>query len=382
MSNLYKSWAVSEDFPLYHNKNIPVYSPKTSLKHRKSISDIRIIVSNEHPDIFRIKGMKEGGYINPFLKEIAKVDREEYFKKMKEVEEKIKLIDLIKCSRKYSQDPKYYGLINNDEYTRKKKTIDYSPPNKSEKNKFFSLSIENNASLNKALKTLNMERERITRNNTKKNIDLEKMKRVGDNYIINKEDLNKIKEISCDFDIKKSAYISNYNNYKISESLKEDKAKEFIYPRKPVHKLNPINNIKTILHPPPYIFPKWSDYSESYYVLSQIKKGLNKKGGLFTEFVNKNFDKITVINNDIKNRLKQKREEEKIKKMNYNNNNNDINYGTIHNRKKIFGYKLANNLTMTRYTPDKYKNSALYQRMMKLGLKNQSTSNFYELEKQ
>ena len=51
--------------------------------------------------------------------------------------------------------------------------------------------IENNASINKALKTLYMERERITRNNTKKNIDLEKMKRVGDNYIINKEDLNK-----------------------------------------------------------------------------------------------------------------------------------------------------------------------------------------------
>ena len=68
--------------------------------------------------------------------------------------------------------------------------------------------------------------------------------------------------------------------------------------------------------------------------------------------------------------------------MNYNYNNNDINYGATHNGKKIFGYKLANNLTMTRYTPDKYKNSALYQRMMKLGLKNQSTSNFYELEKQ
>ena len=68
--------------------------------------------------------------------------------------------------------------------------------------------------------------------------------------------------------------------------------------------------------------------------------------------------------------------------MNYNNNNNDINYGTIHNRKKIFGCKLSNNLTMTRYSPDKYKNSALYQRMMKLGLKNQSTSNFYELENQ
>lgn len=121
MSNKYSSGSVSEDFPLYHNENIPVYSTIKEKKHKKNISNIRIMVSNEHPDIFRIKGIKEGGYMNPFLNEVLKVDRDEYFKKMQEIGKKIKLIDVIKSSRKYSQDPKYFSLINNDEYPLEKK---------------------------------------------------------------------------------------------------------------------------------------------------------------------------------------------------------------------------------------------------------------------
>jgi hypothetical protein len=42
-----------------------------------------------------------------------------------------------------------------------------------------------------------------------------------------------------------------------------------------------------------------------------------KKGWLFTEFVNKNFDKIKVINNDIKKKLKQEREKNNLRKMKY-----------------------------------------------------------------
>ena len=128
MSNKYTRASVSENFPLYHNENIPVYSPIKEKKHKKNISNIRIMVSNEHPDIFRIKGIKEGGYKNPFLNEVLKVDRDEYFKKMQEVGKKIKLIDVIKSSRKYSQDPKYFSLINNDEYSKRQNLVEYSPP--------------------------------------------------------------------------------------------------------------------------------------------------------------------------------------------------------------------------------------------------------------
>ena len=77
MSNKYSSGSVSEDFPLYHNEKIPVYIPPNEKKYNKKISNLRIMVSNEHPDIFRIKGMKEGGYKNPFLNEVDKIDRKE-----------------------------------------------------------------------------------------------------------------------------------------------------------------------------------------------------------------------------------------------------------------------------------------------------------------
>ena len=191
MSNKCLSGSVSEDFPLYHSELIPIYHAHKLPEHKKNVSDVRTTVSNEHPDLFRIKGMKEGGYINPFLNEILKVDREEFFKKIEETGKKIRMIDVIKNSRKYSQDPKYFSLINNDEYYKSKNTIEYSKPEIYGQPPNFSLSLDsNNNFLNNALRTLNKERKRITRNNTKKNIDLDKMKKIGDNFIINQNDIN------------------------------------------------------------------------------------------------------------------------------------------------------------------------------------------------
>ena len=358
MSNKYSSGSVSEDFPLYHNENIPVYSTIKEKKHKKNISNIRIMVSNEHPDIFRIKGIKEGGYMNPFLNEVLKVDRDEYFKKMQEIGKKIKLIDVIKSSRKYSQDPKYFSLINNDEYYKSKNTIEYSKPEIYGQPPNFSLSLDsNNNFLNNALRTLNKERKRITRNNTKKNIDLDKMKKIGDNFIINQNDINKIKNVQCSFNLDKSSYISNLNNFEFSEIPKEDENKEFFYPRKPVYKLNPIMNTKTLLYPPTYIFPKWSNFAENYFVLSQTKNGLKRKGGLFSEFVNKNFDKLKVINDDIKKRLKQKREEEKMRR-----NFSEINNNTSRNMFKSFTPKFSS-LEISNFSNSKYRKSLLFEKM-------------------
>ena len=130
MSNKCLSGSVSEDFPLYHSELIPIYHAHKLPEHKKNVSNVRITVSNEHPDLFRIKGMKEGGYMNPFLNEILKVDREEFFKKIEETGKKIRMIDVIKNSRKYSQDPKYLNLINNDDFNKKKRLIDYKPPEK------------------------------------------------------------------------------------------------------------------------------------------------------------------------------------------------------------------------------------------------------------
>ena len=363
MSTKYSSNSISEDFPLYHSKNIPIYSPiKANNRHHKNITNLRIMVTNEHPDIFRIKGIKEGGYVNPFLKEVLKVDREEYYKKINDMSKKIKLIDLIKSSRKYSQDPKYLSLINNDDYFKKTKINFSSSDNLTLRNK-FSVSLENNENLlNSALRTLNIKREKITRNNTKKNIDFNKMKKIGDNYIINQDDLNKIKTINCDFNTDKSAFMSNCSNYKLIKTFDESdfKDKSFLYPRKPLHIFNPINNSTTSLDLPPYIFPKWSNIAENYFALNQTKNGFRKKGGLFSQFVDKNSDKIKILNNDLKKKLKYLNENEKRRNFT--------------ERKKLELDTKKNSFIVTKFSG---KKNALLDRLKKLSMKNRSCVNFF-----
>ena len=299
--------SISKDFPLYHSDKIPIYTPFGNFIHKKNISKMRIIYSNEHPDIFRLKEMKEGGYINPFLNNIDKVDREEYLKKIENSKSKIKFIDFIKSSRKISQNPKFLSLIKNDDYVRKRNL-------KNTSNAFYSQRIYNSLSLDKTLKTLNQGIDKIAKNYILKNIDLKQMKKVGGNYIINKNDINKLKNISSSFDINKSSYTANCNDYKISDAQKKDSEKEFNYPRKPIIKLNPISNRNQTIYPPPYKFQRWGAFSENYFVLSNTKKGFNKKGGLFTELVDKNNENLKILKNDIKERLKIKRENEEIQK--------------------------------------------------------------------
>jgi hypothetical protein len=101
---------------------------------------------------------------------------------------------------------------------------------------------------------------------------------------------------------------------------------------------NPIINKNKELYPPSYKFPKWGAFSQNHFILSNIKNGFNKKGGLFSEFVNKNIDKLNVMKRDIIEKLKKEKENNKIKKeknldsMSYNNLNSYGKY-TINNLK-------------------------------------------------
>ena len=384
MSNKYSSGSVSEDFPLYHNEKIPVYIPPNEKKYNKKISNLRIMVSNEHPDIFRIKGMKEGGYKNPFLNEVDKIDREEYYKKMQETCKKIKLIDIIKSSRKYSQNPEYLNLINNDSYAKRKKLVEYNTSEKSEKSKFFSLSLENNKNnnfINNTIRSLDKDRIRFSRNYTKKHIDLDKLKKIGDNYLISQNDLNKVKNIHCSFSLDKSSYISNISNFEFAEPETEIENHEFFYPRKPIYRFNPINNTKILFNPPPYIFPKWSNYAENFFVLSNAKNGLRKKGGLFSEFVNKNFDIIKVINNDIRKRLKQKKEEEKKKKYYEELNKKKNRRNEYIEIPGVSSFFSPSSLTINRFSDKKYRKILLLKKMKHLQLKSKSYKSIFDFEK-
>ena len=378
MSNKYSSSSVSEDFPLYHNEKIPMYVSSNEKNYKRKISNFGRMISNEHPDIFRIKGALEGAYLNPFLNEVVKVDREEYYKKMQETGKKIKLIDTIKSSRKYSQNPDYLKLIFNDSYKKEKELIE---SNTSEKNNYFSLSLEdnkNNNFINNTIRTLDKYRIRFSRNYTKKFIDLDKLKKIGDNYLISQNDLNKVKNIHCSIPLEKSSYISNISNFEFAEPQTEIENHEFFYPRKPIYRFNPINNNKELFNPPPYIFPKWSNYAENFFMLSNAKSGLRKKAGPFSDYVNKNIDKIKVINNDIKKRLKQKKEEEKKKKFieEINKNNNGRNgYVEI---PRISIHHSPSTLTYNRFSNKKYRKSLLFEKMKHLQLKTKSYKSIFD----
>ena len=378
MSNKYSSSSVSEDFPLYHNEKIPMYVSSNEKNYKRKISNFGRMISNEHPDIFRIKGALEGAYLNPFLNEVVKVDREEYYKKMQETGKKIKLIDKIKSSRKYSQNPDYLKLIFNDSYKKEKELIE---SNTSEKNNYFSLSLEdnkNNNFINNTIRTLDKYRIRFSRNYTKKFIDLDKLKKIGDNYLISQNDLNKVKNIHCSIPLEKSSYISNISNFEFAEPQTEIENHEFFYPRKPIYRFNPINNNKELFNPPPYIFPKWSNYAENFFMLSNAKSGLRKKAGPFSDYVNKNIDKIKVINNDIKKRLKQKKEEEKKKKFieEINKNNNGRNgYVEI---PRISIHHSPSTLTYNRFSNKKYRKSLLFEKMKHLQLKTKSYKSIFD----
>lgn len=315
-----KNNSISEDFPLYHNEKVPIYRPLNIIHHQKNFSIKRITYSNEHPDLFRLKGMKEGGYINPYFKNIKSIDREEYIKKIENSKKKIKYIDFIKSDRKYSQDPKLLSLIKNDYYIRRKKIENIMSNELSPKN-YYSLSSDNKILFNQALRKLNQSSEKVTKDILKQNIDTSKLEKISGNFLISKDDVGKIKKISSTFDINNSSYIGNYNDFKISEVQNKDFNKEFNYPRKPLLIYNPIKNERQTLYPPPYKFQKWGDFYENHFILSNIKNGFNKKGGLFSEFIKKNIDKLKVMKMDARERLKYQKENYSTQKEKILDNN-------------------------------------------------------------
>ena len=106
--------SISKDFPLYHSDLIPIHVNTSERKHTHTASPYRNSFTNEHPEIFRLEGMKERGYFNPYLSESIKVDRSEYLKKLASDRKNINFIDFIKSNRKYSQDPKIIRYITVD----------------------------------------------------------------------------------------------------------------------------------------------------------------------------------------------------------------------------------------------------------------------------
>ena len=323
-----KGNAISEDFPLpkakYENIFIPTEKP---IIHIKKDEYGKNCYNNESPDFFRLDTMTENkrGYKNPYLDEVISFDRNENFKKMDFNRNQIKLIDFIKSRREYSQNPKILKYIRTD--------FDITMQEKRERNLKERLEPK---VINKYTITEGNDPERyntlLTKINDvqpklpvklKKYLIFDDMQPLNKSYNINGLNKNKFEKFVCDVDPMKSSYLKNLNDYKISEADKYDENSMFYYNKKPLIEYNAIKDKVIQIDSPPYMSKKWDNFYQNFFMLQNNDLGFQRKGGLFSEFNNKN---IHVIRMNQRERKERKMEEEaKKNKLNKNSNNNSIN---------------------------------------------------------
>ena len=320
-----KGNAISEDFPLpkakYENIFIPNEKP---IIHIKKDEFGKNCYNNESPDFFRLDTMTENtkGYKNPYLDEVISFDRNENFKKMDFNRNQIKLIDFIKSRREYSQNPKILKYIRTD--------FDISMQEKRERNlkerlepkviNKYTITEENDPDrYNKLLTKINDIQPKLPVK-LKNSLIFDDMQPLNKSYNINGLNKSKFDKFICDVDPMKSSYLKNLNDYKISEADKYDENSMLYYNKKPLIEYNAIKDKVIKIDSPPYISKKWDNFSQNFFMLQNNDLGFQKKGGLFSEFNNKN---IHVIRMNQRERRERKLEEEaKKNKLNKNSNNN------------------------------------------------------------
>ena len=301
-----KSGTISEDFPLHHNQYIPTFRNPNERNYIHKRAKINNLYTNEHPDLFRLEGMKEGGYFNPFLNKIIKVDRNEFFKKLSLDRKNINFIDFIKTNRKYSQNPNISKYISSDldvqlrrkRMAQKNKNYSYSEIDSNFNNyRNYALLSEDNKNkirneYNNLLKTLNSFVPKIDYR-IKKTLKISEDGNKNNN--INMETKNLYSKLTN----KNGKFINNLrnlNNFRINKEFSSNN-EEFSFKRKQINQYNPMRDRREIIEPPPYKNEKWSSFVENYYLIAGSGKKFQRTGGLLTEFCNRN---ITSINNDKK----------------------------------------------------------------------------------
>ena len=322
--NFHVNGEISKDFPLYHTKLIPIYKPpeEKNYSQGKKTKELNFY-TNEHPDFFRLDGMKLNGYRNPYLDEVIKVDRNEQLIKMNSNAKQINLIDYIKSSPKLSQDPKILRLIKSEfdvQMHKKRQQISEDRKKLKKQNKYI-ININDIDNYDTIIKELDNYTPRINYK-MKQTIDPDENRTNIGKFLTSEENYNKLKQITCQYNPHKSAYITNSNDYKISEANGRDKEKEFTHKRKTLNRFNLINYKKEKMTPPLSVNEKWGQFYENFYMtLLNNKKGFSQKGGLFTEFTNKNIGVINVNKRSNKEKLLREKKDFRIRNLIYNDNN-------------------------------------------------------------
>lgn len=341
--SFHKNGSVSKDFPLFHSNLIPLHINIEKPKGKRTKN--AFVLTNEHPDFFKLDGMKEEGYKNPYLKEVIKSDRNEYYKNIDSERRQINLINFINSNRKYSQDPKiikYITNANTKEITRKREQI-LKDKIKIKKRSFTQENNHNIRQISIRDKILNKLEKYIPKIDYKMTSTIDYSKPLKTEYeTLNEKDNLKIdennrvnknilKKYNFFFDDQKTAYLKNFNDYKISEAQQRDLYKGLNYQRKPCLNYNVIKGQYNVIVPPPYRGESWGTFHENFYTIENNSNQFRIKGGLFSEFTDKNINVISINKRELTKKVEKERELRNILKNNkYMTINNNKYYNAFH----------------------------------------------------
>jgi hypothetical protein len=255
--------AISQDFPFKVNQcNISPIKTKENRPSLKIYTEIKNGFNNESPDFFRLDSMQENKltYKNPYLEEVIPEDRSAFYKNMQKAKDQITIIDMIKSSRNFSQDPKVLkqfiaGVDDRDviaKRNRVKLLREKAYEAEEKKPKYQILANKEDNAYMKALIKLNYDYSPKHNFLIKNSLNLS-----------NSESLiNPNTSLKLPFDYKKSSYIRNHNDYNIKENIKENEDKFFYFNKKPVKCYNCITDEKVDVQPGVYKAKRWESFYE------------------------------------------------------------------------------------------------------------------------
>lgn len=334
--SLHLNGSVSKDFPLFHSNIIPIYKREEKITGKPYKN--KFILTNEHPDFFKLDGMKEEGYKNPYLNDVIKFDRNESFKNIDFARRQLNLINFINSNRKYSQDQKItrYIINANTNEINKKREQKIKDKIKFKKRSFTQENNQNIKQFSIRDKILNKLEKFIPKIDYKMTSTIDYTKPIKTEYEVLNESKNykdeKIRSHenifkNSNFNSQKSAYLKNLNDYKISEAQQRDLNMGLNYQRKPCFMNNLIRGKYNIIEPPPYRGENWGAFLEKYYTIENNKNQFRRMGGLFSEFIDKNNNVISINKRELREKIEKERElRNRLKNKKYQTINNSHNF--------------------------------------------------------
>ena len=257
--SLHTNSSVSKDFPLFHSNLIPIYTSKENHSHKPFKNTFTI--TNEHPDFFKLDGMKIEGYKNPYLNEVIKIDRNENFKNIDFARRQINLISFLNSNRKYSQDPKIFRYITNANINKINKKREQKIKDKIKIIKKRTFTQENNAIKQISIrdKILNKLDKYIPKIDYKMTSTIDYTKPVKTEYYSINESKNikneqkrnnsnnNLRQYSLDLKTEKPGYLKNLNDYNISEAQQRNLYMGLHYQRKPAFRRDLVRGKNNII---------------------------------------------------------------------------------------------------------------------------------------